>query len=70
MERKNAMIKVNGECLNMDGKVLSDYLAGTKFDPVRIAVEKNGQIVPKRLYAETVLEDGDVLEIVSFVGGG
>lgn len=70
MERKNAMIKVNGECLDMDGKVLSDYLAGTKFDPARIAVEKNGQIVPKRLYAETVLEDGDVLEIVSFVGGG
>ena len=27
-------------------------------------------IVPKRVYGETVLKDGDVLEIVSFVGGG
>lgn len=62
---------MNGECLeHMDGRTLSECLAGTKFDPARIAVEKNGQIVPKRLYAETVLQDGDVLEVVSFVGGG
>lgn len=64
------MIKINGESLDADGKTLSDYLSETDFDPARIAVEKNGQIVPKRLYGETVLENGDVLEIVSFVGGG
>ena len=49
---------------------MTEYLKGTSFDPMRIAVEKNGQIVPKRLYEETVLEDGDVVEVVSFVGGG
>ena len=38
--------------------------------PQRIAVERNGEIVPRRTYGETVLQDGDVLEIVSFVGGG
>lgn len=64
------MVKINGEALKMEGKTLSEYLAGTNFDPARIAVERNGQIVPKRRYGETVLEDGDVLEIVSFVGGG
>lgn len=64
------MIKINGEALNVDRKTLSEYLAGTDFDPTRIAVEKNGQIVPKRLYNETILEDGDIVEIVSFVGGG
>ena len=35
-----------------------------------VAVERNGDIVPKRLYGETVLADGDALEIVGFVGGG
>ena len=38
--------------------------------PTRIAVERNGEIVPKRLYGETVLQDNDVIEVVSFVGGG
>lgn len=64
------MIQVNGNPLDMGGRSLSDYLSGTGYDPARIAVERNGQIVPKRLYGETVLQDGDVLEIVSFVGGG
>jgi sulfur carrier protein len=36
----------------------------------RIAVEKNGEIVPKAKYAETLLAEGDALEVVSFVGGG
>ncbi|HEX7454682.1 MAG TPA: sulfur carrier protein ThiS [Gallionella sp.] len=36
----------------------------------RIALEKNGEIVPRSLYAERVLNDGDKLEIVVAVGGG
>jgi sulfur carrier protein len=36
----------------------------------RIAVEKNGEIVPRSRYAETRLADGDRLEIVVAVGGG
>ena len=36
----------------------------------RIAVERNGAIVPRSLWASTVLAAGDVLEIVHFVGGG
>ena len=36
----------------------------------RIAVECNGEIVPKAVYGEKILKDGDVLEVVSFVGGG
>ena len=41
-----------------------------KYDPKRIAVERNGDIVPKAQYPDTVLEDGDSVEVVSFVGGG
>lgn len=36
----------------------------------RLAVERNGEIVPKGLHALTQLADGDVLEIVVAVGGG
>ncbi|KAF0811978.1 hypothetical protein IGB42_03520 [Andreprevotia sp. IGB-42] len=36
----------------------------------RFAVEVNGEIVPKRLHAETTLNDGDSLELVVAVGGG
>ena len=42
----------------------------TAFCSFRIAVERNGDIVPKAQYDETMLCDGDVVEVVSFVGGG
>ena len=64
------MVKINGEELNIAGKTLAEYLAATNYDPKRIAVERNGDIVPKAKYGETILQDGDNIEIVSFVGGG
>ena len=64
------MVKVNGTELNIAGKTVSEYLATTNYDPKRIAVERNGDIVFKSQYDIAVLEDGDSLEIVSFVGGG
>jgi len=64
------MVKINGCELNIAGKTLAEYLASTNYDPKRIAVERNGEIVPKAKYSETILEDGDNVEIVSFVGGG
>lgn len=64
------MVKINGKELDLAGKTLAEYLETTDYDPKRIAVECNGEIVPKAKYGETVLADGDVIEIVSFVGGG
>ena len=64
------MVKINGEKLNVAGKTIAEYLATTNYDSKRIAVECNGDIVPKAQYGETVLQDGDSIEIVSFVGGG
>lgn len=64
------MVVVNGTELDVAGKTLSEYLATTTYDLKRIAVERNGEIVFKSQYDETILEDGDRLEIVSFVGGG
>ncbi len=64
------MVKVNGEERDIAGKTLAEYLASTSYDGKRIATELNGEILPKAAYADTVLSDGDVIEIVSFVGGG
>ena len=64
------MVKVNGTELDIAGKTLTEYLATTNYDIKRIAVERNGDIVPKAQYGETVLQNGDSLEVVSFVGGG
>lgn len=64
------MIKINGVNVNADGKTLAQYLETTDYDPKRIAVERNGDIVLKTQYREIVLRDGDVIEVVSFVGGG
>ena len=64
------MVKVNGTELDIAGKTVTEYLATTNYDSKRIAVERNGDIVFKSQYDVIVLEDGDSLEIVSFVGGG
>ena len=64
------MVKVNGLEVDIAGKTISEYIATTNYDSKRIAVERNGDIVFKSQYDETVLADGDCLEIVSFVGGG
>ncbi len=64
------MVKINGEELNVAGSTILDYIGTTNYDTKRIAVERNGDIVPKSQYADTLLQDGDNIEIVSFVGGG
>lgn len=64
------MVRVNGTDLDLAGKTVAKYLAGTDYNMRRIAVERNGEIVPKAKYEETVFEDGDTVEVVSFVGGG
>lgn len=64
------MVKINGEELDITGKTLMQYLSTTTYNMQRIAVERNGDIVPRAQYDNVVLKDGDVLEVVSFVGGG
>lgn len=62
---------VNGEPLEFkDGATVVALLGSLDLDPRRLGVERNREIVPKSLYAETRLADGDAIEIVHFVGGG
>ncbi len=64
------MVRINGTDRDAAGMTIAAYLADTDYDPKRIAVERNGEIVPKARYGEVLLCDGDRVEIVSFVGGG
>ena len=51
------MVTINGEALDAGGKTLADYLAEAGYEQNRIAVERNGEIVPKASYGETRLQD-------------
>ncbi len=64
------MLTINGEEKEAANLTLAAYLAKMSYDSKKIAVERNGEIIPKAQYSETVLQDGDQIEIVSFVGGG
>ena len=64
------MVKINGKDASLAGVKLSDYLASEKYTTTRIAIEYNGDILPKSRYSEVVIADGDSIEIVCFVGGG
>lgn len=49
---------------------VSGLLAALDLRPDRVAVELNGTLCPRRSWGETVIQGGDRLEIVQFVGGG
>jgi thiazole synthase len=62
---------VNGEPRRATaGSSIADLVLQLELNPAKVAVERNGEIVPRSTLAEVPLGDGDVLEIVHFVGGG
>ena len=64
-------IILNGEARRVAaGGSVADLVREIGLDPAKVAVERNLEIVPRSSLAATVLADGDVLEIVHFVGGG
>lgn len=69
--RQDVVIRVNGtEEACSEEMTVMEYVSAKGYRTNRIAVERNGQIVPKNAYESTVIKDGDSLEVVSFVGGG
>ena len=64
-------ITVNGEERRFEGPItVAGLLQALELQPRKIAVERNLEIVPKSLFEDTALSDGDKIEIVQFVGGG
>lgn len=67
----NATVAVNGEARDLaQGTSVQGLLLLLGLEPTKIAVERNLEIVPKSEYGDTILCDGDRIEIVQFVGGG
>lgn len=64
-------VKINGEDRKVDdGLTLTGLLESLQIRPGRVVVERNRDIVPRDSYNATLINDGDTLEIVHFVGGG
>ncbi len=65
------MIAINGELRQVPAQLsmwaLFEYLG---YEPRLIAVEYNGEILPRQAWPETLVCAGDVLELVTMVGGG
>ena len=65
------MITVNGKQIQLASEMsVADYLEQNNYQIKRIAVELNEEILPKYSYSDTMLKDGERLEVVTFVGGG
>lgn len=65
------MITINGKQIQLTAEMsVADYLEQNNYQINRIAVEMNEEILPKYSYSETMIKDGDRLEVVTFVGGG
>jgi len=64
-------ITINGKEETTDnGTSVAALLGRLELAPVRVAVEINEDLVPRRTFEERIVRDGDRIEIVTFVGGG
>lgn len=69
----NAHMTVNGKAVplaELRAPDLSSLLDRFGLKPAAVAIERNGQVVPRDRWAEVVLQDEDRIEIIRFVGGG
>ncbi len=64
-------LRINGEVQQQPAPCsVAQLVERLQMTGKRLAVERNGDIVPRSSYAETLLADGDTLEIVQAIGGG
>ena len=64
-------IRLNGDPFELAvSMTMTDLLSQLNLDPRRVAVEHNLVVVKREAYDSTVVNDGDEIEVVNFVGGG
>jgi len=64
-------IVLNGEPRQLRAPMtVAELISELSLDPRLVAVERNREIVPRAEHGEALVDDGDRLEIVTFVGGG
>jgi thiamine biosynthesis protein ThiS len=65
------IVRLNGGVATVpDGATVAALLESGRLQPARVAVELNGRVLPRTEYPRVVLMEGDVVEVVQFVGGG
>jgi sulfur carrier protein len=64
-------IQLNGEIFVLEEDInINDFLKKLTIDKNKVAIELNKNVVPKNSYSNTVITNKDVVEIVTFIGGG
>ena len=64
-------IQLNGDPFDLDGPIsVAELLASLKIDARRVAVELNLVVLKRAAFETTIVQPGDAMEIVNFVGGG
>ncbi|MBP9837144.1 MAG: sulfur carrier protein ThiS [Proteobacteria bacterium] len=63
-------LQINGERKKVSSLNVEQLISELSLENKKIAVELNKEIISRNNYSSTVLKSGDILEIISFVGGG
>ena len=63
-------MKVNGKEIVFAPVTLLEYLLQQQYDPARVVVERNMEIITKERFAEVMLAEEDDINILQFMGGG
>jgi sulfur carrier protein len=63
-------VRINGELRELEGATVEAVLIALSLPLDRVAVEHNGAIIKRSARNVTPVNDGDILEIVTLVGGG
>lgn len=64
-------LSVNGKPYERENSAtITELLNDLGYEEATVVVEKNEEIIPKALYREATIKDGDIIEILHFVGGG
>ena len=64
------MVTINGKQENAAGRTILAYLEQAGYPAERVVVEKNLEIIPRQSLDTVLLEEGDSVEVLRFVGGG
>lgn len=63
-------LTINGEAQSLDVHTVADVVAALGYQGERVAIEHNAAIVRRAAWSDTTVHEGDVLEVVTLIGGG
>ena len=64
------MVQINGEAKEIAGRNLLEYLKEAGYETEWVVIERNFEIIPKEQVGSIIMQDGDEIEVLRFVGGG